>query len=93
LSSQPAIKDGETEIRVMSWNILARGLCQPDETWRAPKDAYDWPNYRLWRTLEETIRFASDIICLEEADAYEEIKPYLHALGSVIDNNITLIIC
>lgn len=74
-------RDDDNEIRVMTWNILARSLCEPNETWKAAKEAGDWLNFRLWRTLEETIRFDCDVICLQEIDAYEEIKPYLHSLG------------
>lgn len=74
-------RDSENEIRVMTWNILARGLCEYDDFWIAPKEASDWLKYRLWRTIEETIRFHCDVICLQEIDAYEEIKPYLHSLG------------
>lgn len=74
-------RDAENEIRVMTWNILARGLCDVDEFWIAPKEAGDWQNYRLWRTIDETIRFYPDVICLQEIDAYEDIKPYLHSIG------------
>jgi mRNA deadenylase 3'-5' endonuclease subunit Ccr4 len=31
--------------------------------------------------LEEIVRYDSDIICLQEADFYEDIKHYLHYLG------------
>lgn len=75
----------ENEIRVMSWNILARALCNPEENpneiCKAPKSAYDWPSFRFYRTLEEMIRFECDIMCVQEVDVYEEIKPYLHSLG------------
>ena len=46
-----------------------------------PREVYDWENFRFWRTLEEILRYKADIICLEEVDQYEEIKPYLHAIG------------
>jgi len=55
----------------MQWNILARALC----------NTQDWPNYRLWRTLQELTRFEPDIICIQEADVYQEINPYMNALG------------
>ena len=77
-------KESENEIRVMTWNILARSLCKADDFWVAPKEAGSWLDYRLWRTLDETIRFYSDVICLQEIDAYEDIKPYLHSIGFVI---------
>ena len=65
----------------MQWNMFARALCIRDSHSKAPDDTYDWENYRLWRTLEELVRFNADIICMQETDAYEEIKPYMHALG------------
>ncbi len=65
----------------MQWNMLARALCAKDANSKAPDTAYDWPSYRLWRTLEELIRHNSDIICMQETDAYEELKPYVHKLG------------
>ena len=67
--------------RVMQWNMLARGLCYREDYNRAPSEAYDWNSYRKWRTIQELTRHESDIICLEEADFYEEIKPFLHDLG------------
>lgn len=70
-----------SDFRIMQWNMLARALCSKDEHSRAPDDAYDWRAFRLWRTLEELIRHHADIICLEEADSYEEIKPFMHSLG------------
>ncbi len=72
--------DDET-FRVMQWNMLARGLCFREEYSKAPPEAYDWNNYRKWRTIQELTKYKSDIICLEEADFYEEIKPFLHDIG------------
>ena len=65
----------------MQWNMLARALCNRDEYSKSPLEAYDWETHRKWRTLQELLRYNSDIICLEEADFYEDIKPYLHNLG------------
>jgi hypothetical protein len=67
----------------MQWNILARALC-PTEPYfgkATPLYVYDWEKYRLWRTLQEMNRYSCDIICIEEADAYEELKPYMESLG------------
>jgi mRNA deadenylase 3'-5' endonuclease subunit Ccr4 len=72
------------QFRVMQWNMLAKALCQtqPDnDQIKTPAFVYDWDKYRLWRTLEELTRYKCDIICIEEVDRYEEIKPYLHAIG------------
>jgi nocturnin len=65
----------------MQWNMLARALCSQDADSKAPSGTYDWPAYRVWRTLEELVRHNADIICMEEADAYEDLKPYMHKFG------------
>ena len=67
--------------RVMQWNTLAKSLCSPNKYTKAPRETYDWDNYRLWRTIQEIVRYDCDIICLEEVDHYELIKPYLHSVG------------
>ena len=69
----------------MQWNMLAKALYSPEndqpDANNLPSDLFDWTNYRFWRTLQELVRYKSDIICVEEIDTYEEIKPYLHAIG------------
>jgi mRNA deadenylase 3'-5' endonuclease subunit Ccr4 len=70
-------------IRIMQWNILAKALCNREEFCIAPAECYNWEDYRKWRTIQEITRHNSDIICLEETDVYEEIKPYLHDLGLI----------
>lgn len=65
----------------MQWNMLAKALCIREPSSKSPPEAYDWNNYRKWRTIQELTRHNSDIICLQEADFYEDIKPYLHDLG------------
>lgn len=74
-------KDDRKEFRLMTWNICASALCAPDEASKAPETTYDWPKFRMWRTLEEILRLDCDIVCLEEVDRYEDIKPYLHSIG------------
>ena len=64
------------QFSLMQWNALAKNLCL------GATEAFDW-NFRMWRILEELIRYDCDIICLEEADFYENIKPYLHNIGSL----------
>ena len=80
--------DAQRRIRVMQWNTLARGLWSADDKGgdygsdsNMPKEVYDWENFRFWRMLEEILRYKADIICLEEVDQYEQIKPYLHSIG------------
>lgn len=68
----------------MQWNTLARALCNQKECSFGPftpADVYDWSNYRKWRIIEELIRYKSDIICLEEIDTYESLKPFMTSLG------------
>lgn len=68
----------------MTWNLLARALCALDTFTKAPKETYDWEAFRKWRTLEELLRYDCDILCVEEADTYEDLKPYLHSVGLVL---------
>ena len=65
----------------MQWNGLAKSLCNKLLEQDSSTDAFEWENFRMWRLLEELIRYDCDIICLQEADFYEDIKPYLHNLG------------
>jgi mRNA deadenylase 3'-5' endonuclease subunit Ccr4 len=72
------------QFRVMQWNGLAKSLCVKEKAKsgrKQPDAVYDWDNFRMWRLLEEIVRYNSDIICLQEADFYEDIKHYLHYLG------------
>lgn len=66
----------------MQWNMLARALCIREPSSKTPPEAYEW-NYKKWRTIEELIRSKADIICVQEADFYEDIKPHLHELGYI----------
>lgn len=61
--------------------MLAKALWPYDSLSICPKETFDWENFRRWRTLQELVRYDSDIICVEEADFYEEIKPYMSSLG------------
>lgn len=70
--------------RVMQWNVLAKALCSEDEcpfSKDTPAQVYYWHKYRKWRLIEELLRYDSDLICLEEFDAYDQIKPYLESIG------------
>ena len=73
--------DIRSQFRIMQWNGLAKRLCQNTKYCRAPSKIFDWDEFRIWRVLEELVRYNCDIICIEEADFYEDIKPYLHNLG------------
>lgn len=62
--------------------MLARALWRTEDKMNDPKSCtYDWDNYRFWRTLQELVRYDSDILCVEEVDVYENIKPYMEYLG------------
>jgi mRNA deadenylase 3'-5' endonuclease subunit Ccr4 len=74
--------DIRSSFRIMQWNGLAKSLCNKLLEENSPTDAFDWDGFRLWRVLEELVRYDCDVICLQEADFYEDIKPYLHNLGS-----------
>lgn len=75
------VRDTQPDFRVMQWNMLARALCIPETDTEKNSFVYDWSNYRLWRSLQEITRYNSDLICMQEVDAYEEIKPFMHAIG------------
>jgi mRNA deadenylase 3'-5' endonuclease subunit Ccr4 len=70
----------KNEFRVMQWNTLAKALCYPNKSTLADLNAYDWESCRKWRILQEIVRYDADIVCLEETDHYELIKPYLHSI-------------
>lgn len=67
-------EETKSQFSIMQWNALAKNLCKGNS------EAFDW-NFRMWRIMEELVRYDCDIICLEEADFYEDIKPYLHNIG------------
>ena len=75
--------NSKSEFRIMQWNMLARALHYSGDhkNVQASDVTYDWENFRLFRTLQELVRYDCDIVCVEEADFYEEIKPYMHSLG------------
>ena len=68
-------------IRIMQFNILARALCEPDEECQITQEICDWEKYRMWRIIQEIFEYSSDIICLQEADVYEDLKRYLETIG------------
>jgi len=81
-SFQTINENAKSDFRIMQWNMLARGLWRCEDGLNSEKSCtYDWDNFRFWRTLQELIRYDSDILCVEEADAYENIKPYMEYLG------------
>lgn len=65
----------------MQWNGLAKSLSKGLKSPNVPDEIHDWENFRQWRVLEELVRYNCDIICVQEADFYEEIKPFIHKLG------------
>lgn len=73
--------DVRSQFRVMQWNGLGKNFIEGLKSPNVPKELHDWKNFRQWRLLEELVRYNCDIICIEEADFYEDIKPHLHYLG------------
>ena len=71
------------QFRIMQWNGLAKQLDKQQmlRTKCSTEAAFDWDNFRMWRLLEELVRFNCDIVCLQEADFHEDIKTYLGYLG------------
>jgi mRNA deadenylase 3'-5' endonuclease subunit Ccr4 len=67
----------KAQFRIMQWNGLAKSLCNPKNLNNL---TYDWECFRKWRLLQELVRYNCDIMCLEEADFYNDIRPYLHSL-------------
>ena len=66
-------------IRVLQFNVLARGLSSPPNNGGfllSPVDCLDFEHYRKYRLLEEILRFEPDIVTLEELDHYDDFfKP------------------
>lgn len=79
------VKDPRKKFRIMQWNGLAKKLCINTIKYKSQVEAINWEKFRMWRLLQEITRYNSDIICLQEADFYDDIKPYLHDLGYLID--------
>ena len=73
--------DVRLEFRVMQFNGLAKNLGNTDKFKTLVPESVNWDKFRMWRLLEELIRYNCDIICIEEADFYDEIKYYLHFIG------------
>lgn len=65
----------------MQWNGLAKQCTEGLKSPNVPRAVFDWDGFRQWRLIEELIRYNCDIICLQEADFYDNIKPYMHHLG------------
>jgi len=65
----------------MQWNGLAKNSVKNLKSPMVPMILHDWENFRKWRVLEELLRYNCDIICIQEVDFYEDIKPFLHGLG------------
>mmetsp|Transcript_12094 Transcript_12094/g.22193 ORF Transcript_12094/g.22193 Transcript_12094/m.22193 type:complete len:335 (+) Transcript_12094:43-1047(+) len=82
--SSSSAADGEVAketVKVMSFNILADSK-QGSESWEAtPPEALLWEQ-RKWRLLEEILVSEADIVCLQEADHFEDFfQPQLRRVG------------
>jgi mRNA deadenylase 3'-5' endonuclease subunit Ccr4 len=65
----------------MQWNGLAKQSTEFLKSPNVPREVFNWDGFRQWRLIEELVRYNCDIICLQEADFYDNIKPYMHHLG------------
>lgn len=74
--------DIRSQFRIMQWNGLGKNLSSAVKcAYNSEPLIHDWENFRKWRVLEELIQYHCDVICLQEADFYEDIRPYLHEMG------------
>ena len=73
--------DPNRMFRIMQLNGLAKNLSNTEQRTNINEAALDWNNFRMWRLLEELVKHNCDIICLQEADFYEDIKSYLETIG------------
>ncbi|KAI8472144.1 MAG: DNase I-like protein [Monoraphidium minutum] len=67
-------------LRVMTFNILADGLAQHGDFVHAPQEVLSW-SYRFPRIIEEVVEGRCDIVCLQEANHYDEIAAALAGHG------------
>jgi len=78
LTAEPG--DGAGRVRVLQWNHLSQTLgTKGDNFVRCEAAALQWA-VRRWRILEELLRHAPDVICLQEVDHFNTLE---RALGSV----------
>ncbi len=70
------------QFRIMQWNALSKTLFDVDNI--APHVStklLNWSEFRMWRVLEELVRYNCDLICIQEADFYDDIRGHLEQLG------------
>jgi nocturnin len=80
LNLEKSGKEETSSIRLMQWNHLSQTLgTKNDKFIRCPAEALVWET-RRWRLLHEILRYAPDIICLQEVDHFSLLE---RALGSV----------
>ena len=72
-------------VRILQFNLLARGLSSPPKNGgfvASPVASLDFDNYRKYRLLEEILRFDPDIVTLEEMDQYDDFfQPLMSKFG------------
>lgn len=74
-------ENGEGDITVMQWNILAQGLSGGNDNFiLCPLEALSWENRQL-HMLEEIYRVGPTILCMEEVDCFSFLEEKLKPLG------------
>ena len=72
-------------VRILQFNLLARGLSSPPKNGgfvESPVASLHFDNYRKYRLLEEILRFDPDIVTLEEMDHYDDFfQPLMSKFG------------
>ena len=73
------------DLRVLQFNLLARGLSSPPANGGfvlTPAASLNFDGYRRYRLLEEILRFQPDIVTLEELDQYDDFfEPLMNKFG------------
>jgi len=81
----PSERTDDGAIRILQFNILARGLSSPPNNGGfilSPVASLHFEHYRKYRLLEEILRFHPDIVTLEELDQYDDFfQPLMNKFG------------
>jgi nocturnin len=73
------------DLRVLQFNLLARGLSSPPAYGgfvMSPAASLHFDRYRRYRLMEEILRFEPDVVTLEELDQYDDFfQPLMNKFG------------